>query len=385
MNTEPAADQAHRPPSAKPFLFSAYLLIFIIHDAQIGVGLPGFQRIIYRSAGHDAWISVILAGLYVHLLAWIIVMTLHRAGDRDLYGIHDAVYGKWLGRCLNLLVVFYYLYACIVVLRNYVEMVQIWLFPYSDAWMLGLIFASLAVYGIHGGLKTIVGASFVFVCLSVWMVILLYFPLVYADWDHLFPVAEADPQHLMLGAVRMSFSLVGFEILYYLYPFVRDKQKVHKYAQLGIMSVNVFYFLVMAVSLVFFSGGQIFKNAWATFTMLKIIQIPFLERFEYLGVSLWLMVIMGNLLLFGWTATRGLKQVFQWKQKYAVVVFFAVVWLVSTRIETRVQMDKINDLFATLSLYTVYLYPLFLFGLVLLRMKSKDGKEETSDEAETVK
>jgi hypothetical protein len=62
-------------------MINAYLLFFVVHSAQIGVGVHGFQRIVYQDAKHDAWISVLLAGLATHIVAFCMIKTLEVYGS----------------------------------------------------------------------------------------------------------------------------------------------------------------------------------------------------------------------------------------------------------------------------------------------------------------
>ncbi|GAE44843.1 spore germination protein [Mesobacillus boroniphilus JCM 21738] len=57
-------------------MVNSFLLIFVIHSMQVGVGIQGFQRIIYLETRHDAWISVIISGVATAILGFIMVKTL---------------------------------------------------------------------------------------------------------------------------------------------------------------------------------------------------------------------------------------------------------------------------------------------------------------------
>ncbi|MEC0264534.1 GerAB/ArcD/ProY family transporter [Paenibacillus anseongense] len=344
-----------------PYMYSSFLLIFLVHDAQVGVGLPGFQRIVYRDAGHDAWLAVLAAGLVNQLIVWIMIRTLRKFGDKDLYDIHVMVYGKTIGYSMNLIYIGYFVFAMVIELRNYVEMIQVWLFPAAPQWVLSLLIGCAVFYGVRGGLRTIVGTSFVFICLTLWLNLLLYFPLRYSEWNRLLPLMEADAGQFAKGILSNFFTMTGFEILYFIYTYAKDKTKVQLYAQLGIVSVTIVYTSVMIVSIVFFSGGELLKTNWATFTMLKVIKFPFLERFEFIGVSLWLMVILPNLLFFCWAASRGVKRIFAWQQKYWLYPIIGVVTLACSFIDTRLQIEALNDFFAKWCVYLIYVYPFILY------------------------
>lgn len=78
---------------------SPSLVFFAISSVQIGVGALGFQRIIAKTAGYDAWISVIIAGLATNMIMWIMYKIVE-LGKEDLGENHRYVFGKWIGEYL---------------------------------------------------------------------------------------------------------------------------------------------------------------------------------------------------------------------------------------------------------------------------------------------
>ncbi|MFD2446569.1 GerAB/ArcD/ProY family transporter [Bacillus sp. CGMCC 1.16607] len=47
------------PNIPKYLMFNSFLVFFIIHTTQMGIGVAGVQRIIYKESKQDAWISII--------------------------------------------------------------------------------------------------------------------------------------------------------------------------------------------------------------------------------------------------------------------------------------------------------------------------------------
>ncbi|MBP1931079.1 GerAB/ArcD/ProY family transporter [Ammoniphilus resinae] len=348
-------------------LFSSYLLLFVIVGNQVGIGVMGFQRIIFREAGHDSWISVIIAGISTHLVAWVMLKTLDLYGSTDLYGIHEDVYGKWLGRIFSSLYIAFLLMGALIVLRNYIEVVQTWMFPDAPAWLFAVLLLFLMVYGVSGGIRVIVGFCFLSLFFTIWMLLLLIYPYQYAEWIYLSPVMEASMIQLLKGAKEMTLTIVGFEILYFIFPFLKEKEKAGRYTHLGLLLTTCCYLLIMIVSTIYYSEDQILQAIWTTFMMFNVIQLPFLERFEFVGISLWILAIMPNLLLYTWAATRGMKRIFQWKQKHALYLFTIVLFGVSIFLNTRLKINALNDFSGKFSFYIVYVYPFILFIIAWFR------------------
>ncbi|WP_284646394.1 GerAB/ArcD/ProY family transporter [Paenibacillus silviterrae] len=352
--------------------FSAYLLAFLVFEAQVGVGLPGFQRVIFREAEHDAWLCVILAGLLSHITVWCMFQVLKRGSRKDLFGIQQEIFGRWVGGLATLLYTLYLSFGFLVILRNYVEMVQTWMFPDMPTWLLGSIIAYLAVYGVLGGVRVIVGICTITFFLTIWLVIFIWFPLRYSLWSQLLPLLEADIGQLLRGTVKMSFTLVGFELIYVLFPYIRKPEQAPKYTHVGLIMSTLLYLIVMVVTLSYFSPNQLLQTVWATFTMFKIVMFPFLERFEYVAISVWMLVILPNLALYLWASTKGLKRIFGWKQKVSTLGIAVIAVVSSLFLDTRIQIDQMNDLFSKISFVAVFIYPwLILLGYGMMRLRRR--------------
>jgi spore germination protein (amino acid permease) len=360
------------------FMVNAFLMFFIVHSIQIGVGVQGFQRIIYLQAKHDAWISIIISGIATHLIVWLMIKTLSYYDSADIYGIHYDVFGKWIGTVFNSVYIIYCLMAFIVVMRNYIEVVQAWIFPEISTWFLAATLLILVIYGITSGVRIIVGISFFSVVLSLWMLILLVYPLQFANFDNFLPLIEANVKELLLGAHSMTFTVLGFEIIYFLYPYIKEKEKVQRYSQLALLATSFVYLAVMLVSLAYFSGGQLERVIWGTLSLFKIIRFPFIERMEYVAIAFWMFIILPNLLLYLWAATRGMNRIFNFNEKKVVWIFSILILIATVLMKTRVQINTVNGKFGNYAFYIVFCYPILLYIVTIIKRKFKSATEEKS-------
>ncbi|QRG68126.1 GerAB/ArcD/ProY family transporter [Brevibacillus choshinensis] len=358
---------------------SAYLAGFLVHGTQIGVGVLGFQRIVAQEAGHDAWISVVLAGLLTHLTVLVITKTLACYPSADIYGIQLDVFGKWLGAFLGVIYSIYFFLSAMVILRTYVEVVQTWVFPNLPTWVLSAIILLLAVYTIMGGIRVVAGYTFFSVSVTIWLVCDLYYPLQFAQWEYLFPILEANAGQLFKGMIGMSLSSIGFEILYAIYPYIQNKERLPRSVQTGVLVTNLIYTFVMIVSLVFFSQGQLVRTIWATLNLKKMVYFPILERFELIAISIWLLVVLPNIMVFIWSSARGFKRLFGWNLRKTMILIVPVIYFISLLLVSRNEINKLNDIFAKIGMYTAYLYPFLLFVLVKWKQRKRRMKEGTAD------
>jgi spore germination protein (amino acid permease) len=358
------------------YILSTFILFFIIHSIQVGIGIQGFQRIIFLEAKQDAWISVVLAGLFAHIVVIVMIKTLQLYGPTDIYGIHGEVYGVWIGKIVNSLYILYCLWVFETILINYIEVMQTWVFPNVPTWLFSISILLLVIYGVTGGLRVIVGACFFSVILSLWMLGLIGYPLRFTDYHHLLPVMESSITSILKGTHKMTLTIIGFEILYIVYPFLKEKGKVTKFAHLGIAATNLLYLIIILITICYFSPGQLENTIWPTLSLFKIVKLPFIERTEYVAVSFWLLIILPNLMLYLWAAVRGVRRTFEKKAKGLIWCFSFVIFLGSLFFNTRPKINQFNDLFASMTFYIAFCYPFILYFFALIKKKMTSLKEK---------
>lgn len=340
---------------------------------QVGVGLLGFQRIIAKSAGYDSWISVILAGVAVHIIVWMIYKILNQSKG-DIVEVHKEVFGKWIGGFLSLLFVVYLMAMAITVLRTYIEVVQVWMFPEFNGWVFGFFTLVLTYYIILGGFRTVTGISFFSVVLPAYIVLLVFYPLEYAHVRNLIPIMNHSLTEILKSTKDMSLSILGFETLLIFYPFIKNPPKSQKWAHLGVLATTLLYLIAAITAIMFYSKSQIDNIIWSTLTMFKVIIMPFVERFEYVGIASWFLVVLPNICIAIWGATRGIKKVLSVQQRKAILFILPVVWVVSGLFKTRQQIDLLNNYMANFGFYYIFAYIPILFVLTLVIRKLREKK-----------
>ncbi|KMY55181.1 hypothetical protein AC623_15655 [Bacillus sp. FJAT-27231] len=349
---------------------SPYLAFYIVHSMQLGVVVFSFARIIVKEAGHDAWISVLIAGAAIHLILWMTYQIVIK-GNNDITVIHRELFGKWLGGLLTLLLAAYLMVIFVVIMRAYIEVIQVWMFPQLQTWYMGILLSILVYLYLMGGFRVIVGLCLLSFFFTIPLLLSLVFPLANAQFSYLLPVMEHSTIEILKGTKQMSIIFSGFEVILFCYPFIKQGQRSHKWAQFGTAFTTFVYLVSTMVPIVYFSQGQLEKTIWPTLTLWKIVDFPFLERFEYAGISIWLFVMLPNLCMYLWAATRALKQVFSIQQRKMVMPLLFLTVFASTLIENGIQIRQFNTFVDWVSFYVVFAYVPFVYFYQLISKKMR--------------
>ncbi|MFC7370122.1 GerAB/ArcD/ProY family transporter [Fictibacillus iocasae] len=362
------------------FLVSPYLVFFLVHSIQVGVGVLGYQRVIAKYAGYDSWISVLIAGILIHLLIGMIYYVLNTGGG-DITQIHQNLFGKYIGTCLNIVLLTYFAVWSVTVLRTYIEVVQVWMFPTLETWKIAAVFLLLTYYVVSGGFRIVAGVCFLGVVLPFGLVFLLVFPLEYTQFTNLLPVFDESMRDYFTSTRSMMLSYLGFESLLVFYPFIKNAKSSQKYAHFGNMFTVSMYLIVTIITFAFFSQEQLARNVWATLSMVKIVQVSFVERFDYVFVSIWCLVILTNITLSIWASTRIGKLVFKIRQHQVLLLILGVVLILCELLNTRLLINLLNNYTNQVGFYMAVIYLPLLFLAALLKNKKQNKNSLASAEA----
>lgn len=257
-----------------------------------------------------------------------------------------------------------------MVLRSFIETIQVWIFPQMQTWVLGLVLLLLAHYVVSGGFRVIVGIC-VFSLVQYMLLPTYGFLASYLHFSNLTPVFEHSFTDLIKATGQITFSYLGVEILLICYPFIKNPNESQKWVQAANFVTTLFYLSIIIFSLAFYSRDQLSNEVWPTLTMFKFVSLPFFERFEFVGVSSNLIRVMPILCLTLWAASRATKLLFAVKQSNVLPLFLLMIFTLICLLPDRQSILKGFSYVSTIGLYLVYVYIPVMYILHIFRKKAR--------------
>ncbi len=126
----------------------------------------------------------------------------------------------------------------------------------------------------------------------------------------------------------MTLTYTGYETLLFFYPFIKDPQKSKKWAHLAVFTTTIIYTILTLITFSYFAEKQLQETIWPTLNMWKIVELPFVERFEYIGIANWNLIILPVVCIPLWIASRLGKRIFHIRQSTGVIAI-AIVCLIA--------------------------------------------------------
>ncbi|TFE23077.1 GerAB/ArcD/ProY family transporter [Cohnella luojiensis] len=350
------------------YTISGSFVFFLIGVSQTPGIVLNFQSLALRDAGQDAWISIILMGLSLHFIIWMIYKMLGYPA-KDVIDVHRTIFGNFIGNTVSLLLVGYYFILALFVFRNYIEIIQVWVFPTLKTWVVGGVLICIIYYAVSGGFRILTGYSFFGVLAPTVLIFALYFPIRQGNLNNLLPVFNHSFLDLLKASKSSSFIFFGIETLLIYFPFLKLPEKNVKWAHFALLFTTFKHTSVIIVTLMYFSQGLLKHSLWPTLGMTKIIELSFIERFEYLFIFMWLTVIIPAICIPIWCCTRIMKRVAKLKPRLSLPFLLAILFIAALMFNERIKIDAFEKFLIEMGFYFIFVYIPFLFIIYVIRAK----------------
>lgn len=342
--------------------------IFLIHGAQMGVGILTLPRELAIIAGTDGWIAIIINWFLSTIISLIIIQIMKKYPNGTILDLLTYYFGKWIGRAGTIIFALYFALLANVVFLREALFIQAWILPHTKIYILILLLSIPSYLIVRKNISILGRYSEIVFFMTVWTSIIFLMSLKYAQWLHLLPVLKEGWMPILTTVKTTIFSFIGFEIIFFLYPFLQNKEK----ASMGVVIANtlsLLAFLMITIgAFVFYSPDEITIFNEPTIEMLKVIEFKFIERLEIVFFSFYLFVMSTTVLPFMFmtvfcTSKLVGKQDHQRHLVWLLIIEFILVLLFPPTFDRNTFFQKVIE---QISLLLAYAFPLCLWGYVWL-------------------
>lgn len=345
-------------------------LMFIITGGQVGTGMLALPALLCQEAGQHAWMCILLGAL----VPLVNMLVIEKLGSRNMGLNMVAMFQSLLGKAGGTVaaVAFAgYLIASITVLVNaFARLIQVYMLPRTPLWVIILLGMICVVYaGSKGG--QVVGrineTLFFGLVLSLFFIVI---PTYYShEFTNLLPLGELDAGDLLSGMFFSLYTFAGGEILLVLYSQVDKPEEVKGAALRGLGLSTATYLIVTVCCLLVFGPDRIVRYTWPGISILKVAQVPVVERFEFYFLAIWVGIVLRRAIIPVFAAALTLAQLFRMEERSAPVVLAVgiIVWGCSLLIPSVAVNFWLVQYYSLVYLLIGFCFPLLLLLISWLR------------------
>ncbi|WHX24602.1 GerAB/ArcD/ProY family transporter [Virgibacillus halodenitrificans] len=335
----------------------------ILVQVQIGIGILSLPRDVHNIAEGDGWISVLLAGLTIQLFVTVIWLLATRFNSQTLYEFAPKLVGKYLGRLINLAYSVYFLSTVFLTTLLFTDILKRWVLFKTPHLVIYVLVIGVAYYLAKDNIKVIAR----FYTFTSGFVILLIFILVPAlvsfDIRFVLPVGQAGMNNIVKGIEEVTNSMLGFELLLVLFPFIDERYRRYSIVLAANGFVTILYTLIVFITITVFSPAEIKLIPEPVLYMLKSFQFDLVERIDLLFMSVWFVSIVTTLVMYLYVASLGITTILK-RKSHAQVVAWCALLIITVLFIAEKDIYGIDNYVRALS-NSSYLF-IFVLPLILL-------------------
>jgi len=243
-------------------------------------------RAVAAQAGRDAWLVVLVTGCLMTLAALLLHVVASFYPDKDPSQWAVIILGPIIGRAWLFLLAVKCIFFTYITAKLYAGILSVRILIYTPKYVTALAIILLAFLASQAFLRGLTRYSELAFLFKIMLVPFLIVPLFVGRSYHLTPILVETPLVSLAKAMPPSvFSYIGFEILWFLYPCLKNKSGYLPVISLGY--TTLLYVITTISATIFFGPERLQSLLLPTLSMLSIIQLSVLERIDSLFLWVW--------------------------------------------------------------------------------------------------
>ncbi|OPY61110.1 MAG: Spore germination protein YndE [Pelotomaculum sp. PtaU1.Bin065] len=328
-----------------------------------------------RLSKQDGWLSILLAVPVGLLIAWLVVNLSLRFPGKTIFQFPEAILGKWPGKAVALLYIWYYINTNSTITQQYSYFLASAYMPETPRIVFELLIVIIAAYAVRNGLEVFTRVNqIVLPIILISVVILIILAAREMDLKKLLPVfIDTGTVPIIKGAVSPALWMGEIVTMAVLIPYLNKAKEAYRIAVTASL-ISAFFMLAVFVAVIAIFNPTVtvgwYYPALNGFRMIHLAN--FLERMDPFVMVIWVAGVLIKISIFYWAAVLGSAQWLGLKDYRPLILPVGAILLALSAMKH----DSIMDLFSTLgasgppilALHEVVL-PLFLLVAAAIRGK----------------
>lgn len=333
------------------------------------------------SASHakqDAWLSVLLATIIGLPIAWVTVKLSSLFPGKTLVEYPEEILGRWLGKAIGLLYIFWFMHICSLMIREYGDFMVDAFMPETPLIVFNTVVVAMAVYTIKQGLEVLARVNEIFLPLilfSIVMIFILATPEM--DINRLLPVLESDFREIFKGSLAPLAWFGEISTFAMIIPFLNKPGEARQVAYSSVLTVGLFFTFIVIGGVATFGPGV----AAMTYPILNVIRViniaNIIERLEPVIMAVWVMGGFVKITVFYYVIVMGSARWLKLKDHTPILIPIGVILLALSILVADNLLELYRFLAEIWPIYGLTSFelgiPLVLLLVALIRGQGGDG------------
>ena len=346
-----------------------FLIVMFIFGSSIIMGIN-------TDVAQDSWIAIVIA-IFLSLPLGLMYARIVKLNPGDsLFDIAEKLFGKVIGKVINIFITWYAFHLGTMVLCNFVKYIELSSLLNTPEVLVAALMVLVAVYIVKSSITTL--GKWSAIILPIVMLIVLLTVIMAAsslDVNNILPLMSHSPDRILKGSMNiLAFPLAETMLILCLACFFKKEDSPYKIYMGGLLIGGGFLLAVFLRNLLVLGAPMISNIFFPSYVAARIIEFgDFITRMEG--------VITINFVLAGITkiavcllaASKGMTKLFNTKNYKDLVLPSALIILAMSTF----LYNSVLEMFDFIKIYSIYAFPFqIIIPLIIWIASERRAKKE---------
>lgn len=358
---------------------SSNQVAILLFTTMVGAGILSLPAEVSKEVGPNGLIAILGGGIASLFFARMILYLSSKFPTETFVEYTGKLMTRPISVIISVILVFYFITFVSLDVRIFGEVLKIYLLPNTPIEIIIITMLFTSAYLVRYGLEPIARMSeILFPIIVIPLVLLFLATLADIDMSNFLPFMRVSLFQFFKGMLVTAYSFVGFEVLYLLFPYVINTDKLKKSVNLAMLSTTLFYMYITFFVIGIFGYKETKEQLWPFLTLIKSINFPvfFIENVEGIVMGIWTFTIFTSIYSFHYFATLTLSKILKTREhSYFVLPVIPIMYFMALVPDSIVTVYKYASYVSKyMSVFFIAILPVILF--IILKVKRLGDRDE---------
>lgn len=260
--------------------------------SMIGIGIFNLASTLAKDAYEGAWVSAALGGVYPLYLTSLAIYIMKSHPSENILDLSKKYFGKIIGTTFNLVFMIFFLAFTVFVISGFSIIYQVFATTFLTPFRMISIMALISAFSVYKGLNVIGKLNNVAFYITVCILILNLSVLRKGSYLNLTPIFGAGLVNILKSTKESIFAYSGLEIIFIIYPSVKDNSKMGRELLKGVGITIGIYTATTVLTLYYLGADIIGKSYWPLITISESLSFTAINNFRIIFAFFWITVAL---------------------------------------------------------------------------------------------
>ena len=353
----------------------AFETVCLLVGFVVELGILSLPNILCPIAKQDAWISVLIGGLYPLYMACIGIFLCSNSPNKNILELSKRYFGKVVGTFFNVIFMLQFFTYCVITVVGMSNVCKVYITPFLDSKKLFIPIVGITIYVARYGIKLLARVSKITFVLTAILLLILTNAFARGNIYNVMPVLTTNVKNVLFASIYADYSYGGLEAILIIYIFIEKKEKIKKIG-LGAAFALIFLFTSAVFISIYYIGYKVnMKSMWPILLATESINLPMINSFRYIFLLFWNIVVLRLIASLFWIVKYIAVDSFKIKREYIIDIleFFIAIYIAFKIGNEMNRRELIETIIPLITLFNIFYSSTVSLMVFIDKIKNKRG------------